>query len=667
MDRRTLDRVIENVSLTRDKLGPDDGADVALSASGVDVDRAQWLAGILANSPDVISVLDLDGKLLFVSRTPTDRSPKWYAGHYSAEFIPERFRDAWNEALERAKAAGEPQHVEVSSQGDYFWETRIVPIKRGGAVTWLLTIGTDITAQRGAEAALALKHQQLTLALEASGMGQWSWDIERDEVTWDTATKRIFDWPEDRDDIDFSAFLDRVHPEDRERVRQAVAQSVATTKYQEVQCRIVLPDASTRWIFCRGTVIKGPDEAAKMLLGGVMDITHGKRTDEQMQRSAKLEAIGQLAGGIAHDFNNLLVAILGNLDLAQRDVDGNVRNQRLKDAAAAANRAADLTRQLLVFGRRQHFDREPLACDQLLTDTLRLLERLLPETIELQLKQSEDLPCVFGDRGQLEQVVVNLCLNARDAMPNGGRLVVEVRPEKLSSEVCCMHPWARPGDYVLFEVADTGVGIPANQLEHVFEPFFTTKESGTGLGLAMAYGTVKRHGGVLLVQSALGTGTRVQVFLPVSSREARSAKEGISEPPGGGSETILLAEDEGAVRAVVTRMLERVGYTVVGVTNGQQAVERYLQRPEEFSLLLFDIVMPEKSGTEALAEIRNHNPNIPAILCSGYTEASDVWQGLPERVEFVPKPYEPDRLLTLMRRLLGPENASAVPGSPSSL
>lgn len=657
MDRKTLERVIEDLSRLRDQLAPDIATEVALSAPGVDVDQAQWLAGILAHSPDVISVLDLDGKLLYVSRTPTDRDPNWYAGHHSADFIPEPFREAWHRALERAKERGEPEHVEVFSSGDYFWATRIVPIKRSGVVTWLLTIGTNITAQRGAEAALALKQQQLTLALEASGMGQWSWDIACDEVTWDTATKRIFDWPEDRDDIDFSAFLDRVHPEDRERVRYSVAQSVETARYHDIQCRIVLPDASTRWIFCKGTVIKDPQGAAKMLLGGVIDITHGKRTDEQLQRSAKLEAIGQLAGGIAHDFNNLLVAILGNLDLAQRDAEASVKNQRLKDAAAAANRAAELTRQLLVFGRRQYIDREPLACDQLLADILRLLERLLPETIEVQLEQSDDLPYVLGDRGQLEQVIVNLCLNARDAMPNGGRLTVQMQPAELSGEFLRMHPWARPGRYLMLQVADTGVGIAANQLEHIFEPFFTTKDSGTGLGLAMAYGVVKRHSGVLQVQSEWGKGTQVRVYLPVSEGDVPKVRESLVEPASGGSETILLAEDESAVRAVVTRMLERVGYTVVGVTDGRQAVERYLQQPDEFSMLLFDVVMPGKSGPEALAEIRNHNPRIPAILCSGYSETLDVWQGLPEGVRFVPKPYEPDRILTLMRQLLDSQQA----------
>ncbi len=651
MDRELIARLIGD--LERLHAGLDDEPDSAAGAfDGKDVDRAQWLAGILAHSPDVISVLDLAGMLLYVSRTPTGQDPAPYSGHHSSEFVPPPFRDAWMQALERAVESGQPQHVEVFSSGDFYWDTRIVPIRQSGRVTWLLTIGTDITAQRRAEAALAMQHEQLQLALEASGMGQWSWDIANDRVVWDSATKKIFDWPEEKEDIDFSAFLERVHPADRERVRKAVMTTVESGGHQTIQCRIVLSDASTRWIFCKGRVLKDGQGKACSLLGGVMDVTHAKRTDEQLQRAAKLEAIGQLAGGVAHDFNNLLVAILGNIDLAKLCQDERERSQRLADATEAANRAAELTRQLLVFGRRQPLEQAPVDCHALLDDTLRLLGRLLPETIRVELRRAADLPRVFGDRGQLEQVVVNLCLNARDAMPRGGTLCVETELTHVDSRFRETRPWARPGNYVVIRVTDTGIGIAPDQLDHVFEPFYTTKSSGTGLGLATAYGVVKRHGGLLHVRSEVGRGTTFEAFLPAAEQAPLEARSETDQPERGGRETILLAEDEAAVGAVITRMLERVGYRVVSVEDGQQAVDRYRDAPEKFSLLLFDAVMPRKGGPEAIAEIRALNPDIPAIVCSGYTEAAGSWGGIGERVQFVAKPYEPDHLLGIMRRLL---------------
>lgn len=617
-----------------------------------DVDQAQWLAGILAHSPDVISVLDLDGTLLYLSRAARGRDPAPYFGKNSADFVPPPSRQLWEQAVHRAATGRGPQQVEVFSTGDYYWDTRIVPIETDGKVTWLLSIGRDVTAQRGTEAALALKEEQLKLALQASGMGQWSWDIAQDKVTWDNAMKKIFNWPEDDDDIDLAAVMERVHPADRDRVQKLIAASIETGQYRDIQCRIVLPDASVRWVFSKGGVVKDAEGQAKALIGGLMDITHGKRTEEQLQRSAKLEAIGQLAGGIAHDFNNLLVAILGNLDLAKNSGGKLERDQSLTDAAEAATRAAELTRQLLVFSRRQPLDQAKVDCHELIEDTLRLLVRLLPETIELELIRAHRLPYVFGDRGQLEQVIVNLCLNARDAMPKGGKLIVETEVVLVNGRFRDSHPMVRPGRYVLLTVTDTGCGIPPDQLDHIFEPFFTTKEQGTGLGLASAYGVVKQHGGLLHVYSEVDKGTTFKVYLPVAERSASDVGSKVTSPVLGGTETVLLAEDESAVRAVVARTLERAGYRVITVEDGQQAVDRYLQHQNEIAILVFDVVMPQKGGNEALAEIRELTPGIPAVLCSGYSEAPDTLATTSEILEFLPKPYEPDALLRAIRRML---------------
>jgi signal transduction histidine kinase/ActR/RegA family two-component response regulator len=457
--------------------------------------------------------------------------------------------------------------------------------------------------------------------------------------------------------------LESVHAADRERAKKVIQASLEAGETYEFQCRIVLPDASIRWIHSKGRVLRASDGAARGMLGGVLDITYGKRSEEQQQRSAKLEAIGQLAGGIAHDFNNLLVAILGNLDLAETSSDIHEARQRIADAMQAANQAAELTQQLLVFSRQQPLHQASLDCHDLLSDTMRLLKRLLPETIELELIRAHRLPRVLGDRGQLEQVIVNLCVNARDAMPTGGRLTIETEVVLINGRFRESHPWARPGRYVLIAVTDTGVGIPQDKIDHIFEPFFTTKEAGTGLGLATAYSIVKRHGGLVHVYSELNKGTTFKVYLPIAERNAGDVGTKVDVAVAGGTETILLAEDEDAVRAVVMRMLERAGYQVIGVSDGQQAVDIYKARGAEISLILLDAVMPNKGGPEALSEIRELDPNVPALLCSGYSEAPGLWTERSDTVEFLAKPYEPDALLRMLRRLLdhsadnGPDSA----------
>jgi PAS domain S-box-containing protein len=647
MDRKLVERVLEDLSRLRDSLtaSPPD-------SSGVEVDRAAWLTNILAHSPEVISILDLEGRLLYVSRTLGPRSPESLVGMATSDFLLPGHQEAWQEAVRRAVTSKRPQRVEVVSRNNLTWDTRIVPIQRDERVNWLLTIGTDVTDHRRAEATLADRDQQLSLALAASGMGQWYWDVLTDRVTWDAAAKRIFAWPEDDDDIDLAAFIGRVHPEDRERVSGAIAAAVETGEYPDLSCRVVLPNGPVRWILAKGRATRGPDGKTTRITGGVMDITHGKRSEAQLQRSQKLEAIGQLAGGIAHDFNNLLVAILGNLTLAERSRDDTERRQLLGEANGAANRAAELTRQLLAFSTRQPLNQTLLDVNEVLADTLKLLRRLLPESVEIDTIPGHRLPRVRADRGQLEQVFVNLCVNARDAMPKGGKLVIETETVLINGRFRETHPWARPGRYLLTSVTDGGVGIPVEALDHVFEPFFTTKPHGSGLGLATVYGIVQRHGGFVHVYSEVGKGTTFKVYLPVADRDASDVGSKVEEPVVGGTETILVAEDEERVRAVVVRILERAGYRVITADDGEQAVQQFRRHRESTALVLADAVMPNKNGADAITEIRSLVPELPAILCSGYTDALGSFGALGPGVVFLSKPYEPDVLLRVVRKQL---------------
>jgi len=646
MDRKLVERLLEDLGQLRDSLDPPRSP-----GDGVEVDRGAWLASILANSPDVISILDLEGNLLYVSRAVVGVDPRALSGMPSVKFLQGEHQGPWTEAIARALSSNAAQRIEVCSRNDLWWDTRIVPIQREGKLTWLVTIGTDITAQKRAEATIALRDEQLRLALEASGMGQWSWEVKTDRITWDSAAKRIFAWPDDNDDLDLSSFLGRVHPEECERVRAVIWAAVETGEYPDLSCRIVLPDGAMRWILAKGRAIRENGTTVRMI-GGVMDITHGKRTEVQLQRSQKLEAIGQLAGGVAHDFNNLLVAILGNMTLAQRSTDAEDRSMLLGEAMGAANRAAELTRQLLAFSTRQPVNHAPLDVGAVLSDTLRLLQRLLPESVEIDLIQGHRLPRVMADRGQLEQVFVNLCVNARDAMPGGGRLTLETEAVVINARFRETHPWARPGRYVLVTVGDTGSGIPVESLDHVFEPFYTTKPQGTGLGLATVYGTVQRHGGFVHVYSEVGKGTVFKVYLPVADRDATDVGTKIEDPVVGGTETILIAEDEERVRAVVVRILQQAGYKVITAKDGEEAVRYFREYAKNVHLVLIDAVMPNKNGADALAEIRLVSPDIVAVLCSGYSDALNSMGNLGAGVAFLSKPYEPDMLLRVVRRQL---------------
>ncbi|MBC8132934.1 MAG: response regulator, partial [Deltaproteobacteria bacterium] len=442
-----------------------------------------------------------------------------------------------------------------------------------------------------------------------------------------------------------------VHPDDRESLRNHTERTTATGRFADLDFRIVRKDGRTRWLLSKGKVLLGPDGQPSEWLGGLLDVSASKEIETNQSRMQKLEAIGQLAGGVAHDFNNLLVAIMGNVEMAKRAPDDK-RTPLLDHAMEACVRAADLTRQLLAFGRREALPDAVVDVNDVLTDTLRMLRRLIPENIEIDFLHGHRLPLVLADRAQIEQVIMNLCVNSRDAMMAGGKLLLETETVVINGRFRESHPWARPGRYVLVTVTDTGSGIPPEKIDRIFDPFFTTKEQGNGLGLATVYGIVKRHGGLVHVYSELNKGTTFKVYLPVSERQASQVGNKIEEPVRGGRETILVAEDEEPVRAVVLRILSGAGYRVLEARDGMEAVALFKQHAKEVNLVLMDAVMPRLGGAEAVSEIRAVAPGAKIVISSGYTESMGGG-GLPALdVEFLAKPYEPDSLLRIVRRTL---------------
>jgi two-component system cell cycle sensor histidine kinase/response regulator CckA len=394
------------------------------------------------------------------------------------------------------------------------------------------------------------------------------------------------------------------------------------------------------------------------LLGIIRDITERKKMEEQLRTSQRMEAIGRLAGGVAHDFNNLLAVIIGcadvMLDELAPDHPAVKRAEMIRKAGASA---ADLTRQLLAFSRQQLLQPQVLDLKQVVKRAQVLLTRLIGDNIELRVLLEPSLWNVKADPGQIEQVLLNLAVNAKDAMPQGGRLTIQARNVELDASYVEKHQQVivNPGPYVMLVVEDTGSGMDHETQSRIFDPFFTTKElgKGTGLGLATVYGIVKQSGGYIWVYSELGHGTAFKVYLPRVENAAQPVKNDELEGTFGGSETILLAEDSASLREMAREYLKSVGYTVLEAATGKDALDQAKSFAGTIQLLLTDVVMPGMSGPELAHQIGRLRPGIKIIFTSGYTDDAIIRQGvLDPAIAFIQKPYRPKALARKIREVL---------------
>ncbi|MBI4685250.1 MAG: PAS domain S-box protein [Nitrospirae bacterium] len=459
----------------------------------------------------------------------------------------------------------------------------------------------------------------------------------------------------DFDEIMGKPFLNIIAPE----TRSACAKKIETLKHTGFfsgEITLIAKNGKRIPVFVISNAIY--DNKGEFLMSDAIlrDITEKKLLEAQLLQAQKMEAIGQLAGGIAHDFNNMLTAIMGYGNLLQTKLGkDNEGKTYVDEIMAAAEQAASLAQNLLAFSRKQIINPKPIKLSEVITHVDNLLKRVIGENIELKVFLSPHEATVIADFSQIEQGLMNLCTNARDAMPEGGVLLIETEIVEFDKDYVKRHAFAKPGKYMAISVTDTGTGLDEKTKERIFEPFFTTKETGkgTGLGLAMVYGIVKQHDGYINVYSEIGKGTTFRIYLPVSDIEAESLHVSAQLPVRGGNETILIAEDESSIRGLSKNVLEEYGYKVILAQDGEEAVEQFKAYQDTIDILLIDALMPKKNGKEVYNEIKTFKHDIKAIFMSGYTANIIHTKGILESdLELISKPFSPNMLLRKIREVL---------------
>ena len=633
---------------------------------------------------------------------------------------------------------------------------------------------------------LTRSETRLAEAQRIAHIGSWEWDIVKNELCWSDEVYRIFGLSPREFNATYEAFLDCVHPDDREFVKKSVDEALCENKYYDIDHRLLLKDGKVRIVHEKGEITIDDTGRAIRMVGTVQDITERKRMEDQLrklsytieqstiaiiitdtdgniqyvnpkftqltgytseevmgknprilksgktppekykqlwdtitaggewqgefcnkkkngefyweqerisstknqegvitnfiafkeditlikqaeeeqaklrerlERASRLESIGKLAGGIAHDFNNILTVIIGYGNLLKETKKDDPSETYVQTILTSAERAAQLTRGLLAFGRKQVINPRPINLNEIIKRTESLLLRLIGEDIELKTILMDRDGIVMADNGQMEQVLMNLATNARDAMPGGGDIIISTEAMELDNEYVKAHGYGEAGKYVLLSFSDTGEGMDEEMRKRIFEPYFTTKEvgKGTGLGLAIVYGIVKQHNGYINAYSEPGKGTTFKIYLPLIESAVEELKPETSAPVVLiGTETILLAEDEVEVRNLGKKVLERFGYKVIEAVDGEEAIQKFVENKDEINLLAFDVLMPKKSGKEACDAIKKIKPDMKVLFMSGYSEDIIHKKGIPLKkgLNFVSKPISPKQFLIMVRMVL---------------
>ena len=636
-------------------------------------EREQQVRALAENSPDLVARCDREGRTLYANpalAVATGLSPAEVRGRRIGEFAFSADHVAlWQRTIAQVFASGQSLTVEFdlkTPSGLRRFESRAIPeLGRDRAIESVLIVSRDITERVAAERALRQSEERYRTLIESAIIGilvhqdghvRYANPAALQMFGYETVAE--FPWGAD--------WIEQVAPAFRYELRsqiQAVLDGAHVPPHPGWQ--ILWKDGSHRWV--QSSLTRVEWDGADAVLSFIRDITdlrdaadRQSALEEQLREAQKLEAVGLLAGGIAHDFNNLLQVIGGNASLALVPDAAPSNFQAALDAiVAAVGQASQLTRQLLTFGRRQALRWESVELNGLLAAHLAMIRRLIPENIRIDLRAAPQPAVIEADKGQIEQVMLNLCLNARDAMPDGGQLSVAIEPVVLDATTAAQLCQRPAGRFMRITVSDTGHGMTAAVLARIFEPFFSTKprDRGSGLGLAVVYGIIRQHGGHIAARSEPGRGTEFVVLLPCEKRERATPEMHPAEPGTNSQEplaaTILLAEDSEAVRRVAEKVLDRLGARVIAAVDGQQAVDQFAADPGKFDLLFLDVMMPGLSGFEVAARCRSLRPDIPVLFSSGYAaESLRARAEMDSKDPILRKPYGAEALLAAVRKLL---------------
>jgi hypothetical protein len=554
---------------------------------------------------------------------------------------------------------GEDLAVEAMKRGasDYLLKDRLARL--GEAVRRAIDLRRLRAERIWAIGALRQSEERYRLISEASSDYVYSFNVDSDGVMtceWITDPfTRITGF--DAAEINIRGWTTLCHPEDVA-IASRHQESLLSGRSDSVDIRIVTKDKRVRWLRVYDRPVLTDSGQVGRIYGAAQDITVQKQLEEQLLQSQKMEAIGQLAGGVAHDFNNLLTVICGYGDLLTKQPDISAMGREYaQEILEAARRAAQLTRQLLAFGRRQVLQLRTVNLNNIARDLEKLLRRLIGEDVELRTAYAADLGFVKVDAGQIEQVIMNLAVNARDAMPKGGRLTIETANVDFDRNSPDRDALAQGGPFVMLAVSDSGSGMDSETAARVFEPFFTTKEigKGTGLGLAMAYGIVKQSGGDIRVYTDVGRGTTFKIYLPRLER----AEEPAAEPAPfslramRGTETILVLEDENALRGLIRQVLSGAGHTVLDTGDPDEAIQLCERHPGDIALFITDMVLPKLSGPQVAERVLQIRPGVRIIYTSGYPGKATIPNRLRQYgTTFFEKPFTPDTLVRKVRAVL---------------
>jgi PAS domain S-box-containing protein len=545
-------------------------------------------------------------------------------------------------------------HDTIRFKDGRIYERFIAPHRYGNRITGLVASIRDVTHTATTRQALEQHRTFLEQAQEVAHIGSWVAELDGSgRVGWSRETHRIFGIQPKEFAGTRDAFYEFVHPEDRAVVAAAAQRARERSGRSEVDHRIIRRDGMVRWVHLETDVVRDADGRPLRMLGTVQDVTERRQLEDQLRQAQKMEAIGRLAGGIAHDINNALTAIAGYAELAFGEIPvGTQARADVDEIRRAAERAGAVTKQLLAFSRKQLIEPRLFNLNDTVAAIGRMLSRLVGSDIVVRTELSNDLRPIIGDPGQIEQAIVNLAVNARDAMPDGGELTLSTAFKHLDEAAARMRVPMPPGDYVCLSVRDTGHGMSPDTLARIFEPFFTTKPAGkgTGLGLSMVYGTLKQIGGFVFVESELGHGTTFTLYFPPAA-EAELSATSTESAPAGSRATILVAEDEAAVRNLVASAL-RDEYEVLTAASAEDALDIAGRRSTPIDLLLTDAIMPGQSGVELAAALVERWPSVRVLFMSGYTE-DDLSIALAGHVpSILQKPFTPRDLRRRIREML---------------